>query len=176
LPRHRGIDPFFWTIYNEEEYSGITFHFIVEKIDKGAILFQKKYKIKDNESVTSLYKELLKMGEDEILYYLQNGKFSEAYVQNENEKIDESIEKAVPEEFFQINENMNSDKIRKLFKAIFFTFEPYILVNNEKIKFSKYEIISENNETIPGNIFILKRDNSYFKIKTSDNKIIKLFK
>jgi methionyl-tRNA formyltransferase len=176
LPRHRGTDPSFWTIYSEEEYSGITFHFIDQKIDKGVILFQKQYKIKDNESVESLSKILVQMGVDEVLYYLRYGKFRESDLHSINEKIVETYETIPTNEFFSINESTNSDNIRKLFKAVFLTLKPYIQLGKEIIEFNNYENISDNHEIISNKTFIICKSENYFVIKTSDNKIIKLYK
>jgi methionyl-tRNA formyltransferase len=175
LPSHRGIDPLFWTIYNEEEYSGITFHFIDESIDKGVILFQKQYKLRESESVASLGTTLSKIGADELLYYLQKEKFREFDLQGINFKIEESYESGVTENFFCIDENSSSEKIRKLFKACFSTYKPYIQMGSEKIEFSRYEIISENSSNISDKNFVINRSDKYFDVNTSDNRIIKLY-
>jgi methionyl-tRNA formyltransferase len=176
LPRHRGTDPFFWTIFNEEEYSGITFHFIDEKIDKGVILFQKQYRIIDNESVASLSKILIQMGGDEVLYYLRNGKFRESDLHIINEKIVETYETIPKKEFFCISESTSSDNIRKLFKAVFLTLKPYIQLDKEIIEFSNYENTTDNYEIVSDKTFIICKSDNYFTIRTSDNKIIKLYK
>lgn len=40
LPRHRGANPYFWTIFAGEDLSGVTFHYVNEKFDCGDILLQ----------------------------------------------------------------------------------------------------------------------------------------
>lgn len=40
LPRHRGANPYFWTIYSGEDLTGVTFHYVNEKFDCGDILLQ----------------------------------------------------------------------------------------------------------------------------------------
>lgn len=174
LPKHRGLDPLFWAIYNEDKISGITFHLIDEKIDRGKILFQKKYQIKENETVDSLKTALINMGIEEIIYFFKNGKFNE----NENvseEKIEESYDKIIPADFFEIDVNTCSDKIKKLFKSTFADYKPYILINKKKIEFRRYEIEDEKINRNINSLFILKNEEKSMTIKTGDNKIIKLF-
>lgn len=45
LPVHGGADPFFWVIYNGDEFTGTTCHLITDKLDSGEIILQKKYKV-----------------------------------------------------------------------------------------------------------------------------------
>jgi len=61
LPKYGGADPFFWTIKNAEKESGVTIHFIDEKIDTGDIIYQKRLDIeKDWDS------EMLKKRSEEL--------------------------------------------------------------------------------------------------------------
>lgn len=40
LPRHRGPDPIFWTVRDNDRLTGITFHYIDEGVDTGRIIAQ----------------------------------------------------------------------------------------------------------------------------------------
>jgi methionyl-tRNA formyltransferase len=42
LPRHRGADPYFWTLYREDAETGVTVHRITESYDSGPILLQRR--------------------------------------------------------------------------------------------------------------------------------------
>lgn len=42
LPRHRGPDPYFWTLYREDTETGVTVHRITEGYDQGPILLQRR--------------------------------------------------------------------------------------------------------------------------------------
>ncbi len=50
LPKYRGRTPHIWSIINNEKYTGISAHFIVEGCDEGDVIFQKKILI--DEQVT----------------------------------------------------------------------------------------------------------------------------
>lgn len=45
LPRHRGADPYFWTLDSGDELTGVTAHLLEEQYDTGAILSQRKIDI-----------------------------------------------------------------------------------------------------------------------------------
>jgi methionyl-tRNA formyltransferase len=59
LPLYRGTKSSVWAILNNENETGITFHYINEKIDDGNILFQTKLKIKNDDTAYSLYHKLI---------------------------------------------------------------------------------------------------------------------
>lgn len=42
LPRHRGPDPYFWTLYREDSETGVTVHRITDAYDQGPILLQRR--------------------------------------------------------------------------------------------------------------------------------------
>ena len=54
LPKYRGPNPYFWTINNQEQASGVTFHLIDDNYDNGAILAQEEIKIYPSDTGKSL--------------------------------------------------------------------------------------------------------------------------
>jgi len=58
LPFYKGCFSAPWAIINGEKYTGITFHEMVEEVDSGAILFQKKISITQEDTGYSLYNRL----------------------------------------------------------------------------------------------------------------------
>ena len=54
LPKYRGPNPYFWTIRNGEDTSGVTFHLIDKGYDTGAILAQEEIKIYPSDTGKSL--------------------------------------------------------------------------------------------------------------------------
>lgn len=45
LPQYRGPNPWFWTYYNFDKFSGVTLHFIDDGEDTGDIIYQQSYEI-----------------------------------------------------------------------------------------------------------------------------------
>ncbi len=73
LPKFGGKGFFGSKVHNSvidsrEEYSGITIHLVNKEYDKGKILFQKKIKIKDNETASNLSSRIHEL---EHLYFPQ---------------------------------------------------------------------------------------------------------
>ncbi len=58
LPRYRGMYPSFWVLANGEKETGVSVHYMVEKLDAGDILVQLKQDIKPDDSFYSLVKRL----------------------------------------------------------------------------------------------------------------------
>lgn len=58
LPEYRGMYPSFWVLANGEKETGVSVHYMKEKIDAGDILVQIKEKIRPEDSFYSLVKRL----------------------------------------------------------------------------------------------------------------------
>lgn len=54
LPRYRGMLPSFWVLLNQENETGVSVHYVNEKIDDGPIISQQKVEILPNDSMHSL--------------------------------------------------------------------------------------------------------------------------
>lgn len=58
LPRHRGADPYFWTLRDRDRETGVTVHRVEDEYDTGAILLQRKLFIPDEVDAWRLAKRL----------------------------------------------------------------------------------------------------------------------
>jgi len=58
LPRHRGADPYFWTLRNRDTHTGVTVHRIDEQYDTGPILLQRKVIVPPGADAWRLAKRL----------------------------------------------------------------------------------------------------------------------
>ena len=58
LPDYRGSASPIWSILNNEKYTSITVHKIVEKLDSGEVYIVKNIKIDDHDTGQSLYNKL----------------------------------------------------------------------------------------------------------------------
>lgn len=55
LPSYKGLSPVFWVLKNGEKKTGITIHWVTDKIDSGEILTQREVTIRPNDTEFSLY-------------------------------------------------------------------------------------------------------------------------
>jgi len=54
LPKYRGLMPSFWTLSHSESQGGVTVHFVDEKLDNGAIITQKTYRIHRRDTLEDI--------------------------------------------------------------------------------------------------------------------------
>jgi methionyl-tRNA formyltransferase len=66
LPRYRGPASNFWVLFNGEERTGITFHYMTEGIDDGDIILQKELPILPNDTEETLDARLAELGSQSI--------------------------------------------------------------------------------------------------------------
>ena len=59
LPKYRGRTPHVWAIINNEQFSGVTAHYIDEGCDTGDILYQEKIPISPNDTGSSLLNKFI---------------------------------------------------------------------------------------------------------------------
>lgn len=71
LPQYRGAAPINWAIINGEKKTGVTTFFIDEKIDTGAMILQKKVKIKKKDNAGDLHDKLMQKGSKLVLKTIQ---------------------------------------------------------------------------------------------------------
>ena len=86
LPRHRGANPYFWTIFLGEDLTGVTFHYVNEKFDCGDILLQEAVTIDNNMNAGELRDRCSKYAQGlvgELLNKIERGEIV-AKVQDES--------------------------------------------------------------------------------------------
>jgi methionyl-tRNA formyltransferase len=54
LPRYRGMMPTFWVLYEHEDETAVSVHFMNEKLDDGPIILQEAVPIREDETQASL--------------------------------------------------------------------------------------------------------------------------
>lgn len=76
LPHYRGMNPTTWAIYNQEEYAGVTWHLVTDKIDNGRIIVQRRIKIEEDETAIKLmmrcFREGISLFEENLVSFIDN--------------------------------------------------------------------------------------------------------
>lgn len=62
LPRHRGRNSPTWSIYEMDEYTGVTWHLVSDIVDKGKVVRSKKLKIDPDVTAIQLTQQTLELG------------------------------------------------------------------------------------------------------------------
>jgi methionyl-tRNA formyltransferase len=71
LPQYRGAAPINWAIINGEKETGVSTFFIDEKIDTGALIFQKSVPISNGDTAGTLHDKLMSEGKQLTLKTIQ---------------------------------------------------------------------------------------------------------
>lgn len=72
LPRYRGPAPRFWVLANGEAETGVTVHYMDEKLDNGGIILQSKVAIRPEDTVHSLIARTRSLGATLVLQALEH--------------------------------------------------------------------------------------------------------
>lgn len=67
LPKYRGRLPSFWTLFNREQETGVTVHFMNEELDDGPIILQRRVPIVPGETQHTLILKTKRIGTDLLL-------------------------------------------------------------------------------------------------------------
>jgi folate-dependent phosphoribosylglycinamide formyltransferase PurN len=89
LPKYRGRIAPFWAFLNQEKESGVSIHFIDEKIDNGPIVVQKKVPIERFDTFNSLVKKIFNIVPDsflESLDIIREGNYENTLISNDASK------------------------------------------------------------------------------------------
>jgi methionyl-tRNA formyltransferase len=88
LPKYRGRLAPFWAYLNREKETGVSIHFVEEKLDSGPILVQKRIKIGRFATFDGLVDKVFAMAPQamlEALEIIRSGRYKEALINNDDE-------------------------------------------------------------------------------------------
>ena len=174
LPKYRGPNPYFWTIRNQEQISGVTFHLIDKGLDTGAILAQEEIKIYPSDTGKSLKErtvlvargvvcELLKALREDIIIPLTQREDKASYYSH-------------PEDL-ELDFTRTAEENDALIRAIYPWSEAYFYHKDICLAVSSHQTeISENKTefTEAGTIIETDYKNRTISVLCSDNKILKI--
>jgi methionyl-tRNA formyltransferase len=71
LPRHRGVDPVFWTYWDNDAAGGVSVHWMDERLDAGDIALQAPLALNRGRASRDFYAQLADLGVDLLSQVLQ---------------------------------------------------------------------------------------------------------
>lgn len=145
LPFFRGPNPVENAILKGKKTTGITFHYLVDKIDAGNILLQKKIRVKKTDTNGTLRKRLSILASTmipELMGIFKSGIKPEG--KKQNERLASYAPKPKPEDGFLENCETIKEIDLKL-RAL----NPYpgtsILLNGNRISVNRFAVLDKNN-------------------------------
>lgn len=173
LPAYRGPNPYFWTIRNREQSSGVSFHLLDSGFDTGAILAQEEVKIYPSDTGKSLKDrtvltargvvcELLKALREDIIIPLTQREDKAAYYSHPDN--------------LELDFTKSAEENHALIRAIYPWSEAYFYHRFTCLSAHPdcLEICDNNtNYTEAGTITAIDVHNKIISILCGDNRIIK---
>lgn len=177
LPKNRGANPYFWSIYLNQKVTGLTIHFMNEKFDQGKIIMQEAITIDDNETGLSLKNKttaLAKVMVDELLDLFDKKQLQPI---EQDEKF-ASYEPQINVENMIIDLNKPLKDVYRHIRALYPWANPIVRTNKGIIRFKKSKFLQMNSlENITDSKIndIVEENPNYVIVKGSDF-LLKIFK
>ena len=175
LPKNRGPNPYFWSIYLNQKVTGLTVHFMNEFFDKGDIIMQEAMTIDANETGESLKEKTTRLAKVMVKEFL------DLYVKKQIQPIKQqeefaSYEPQLSEKEVIIDLNKSKDDVKRHLRALYPWAVPYVKVLRRYIKIEKYEFIElDEKHKNRKNYEVIENNSNFFVLKGSDF-LIKLYK
>ncbi len=168
LPKNRGANPYFWTIYLNQKVTGLTAHFMNEKFDKGDILLSEAITISENENGKTLKNKTCKLATLMVQDLLDLADKNQLQPIKQDEKFS-SYEHQLTAKEVIIDLNQTKSDVDRHLRALYPWAIPYVEINKRYIKLQNYEFLSldEKNKN-KKNYSIIERTSKSIILKGSD--------
>jgi len=162
LPKNRGANPYFWTIYLNQKVSGLTIHFMNEKFDKGDIILQEAIPISEKETGQSLKDKTTKLACAMVVDFLELWGKNQIQPIKQNEKF-ASYEPQLSLKELTIDLNNSKKTMERHLRALYPWSNPYIKIEKSYYEIKKWKItnIEEKYSLLKPYEIISKKENSF---------------
>jgi len=175
LPKNRGANPYFWSIYLNQKVSGLTIHFMNEKFDRGDIILQEAITIDENETGASLKEKTTRLAKVMVKELLDLFETKQIQPIKQNEDF-ATYEKQISAKEMVIDLNKSKEDVYRHLRALYPWCNPFVKVFRYYFEFSKYEFIELDEKTKNRKTYeIVEKNKKYLILKGSDF-LIKIYK
>ena len=164
LPRWRGASPIEHTLLNGDTETGITIIKLIEKLDAGPIIVQKKIPVVENINKDDLSDKLTQLGSDLLIDILPKLFADKIVMQGQNNK-EATYAQKINSQMRKINFNLSTKEVLNQIRAYATNPGAWFFYNNERIK-----IISASIQSNKGNSSTIL--NKQFELGCLDGSIL----
>ncbi len=164
LPRWRGASPIEHTLLNGDTETGITIIKLIEKLDAGPIIVQKKIPVVENINKDDLSDTLTQLGSDLLIDILPKLFADKIVMQDQNNK-EATYAQKINSQMRKINFNLSTKEVLNQIRAYATNPGAWFFYNNERIK-----IISASIQITKGNPSTIL--NKQFELGCLDGSIL----
>lgn len=174
LPKNRGANPYFWSIYLNQKVTGLTIHFMNEKFDKGDIILQEAITISPDETGYTLKNKTTALAKVMVREFLELYENNQIQPVKQNEEF-ASYEPQLTEKEMIVDISKPKTDVERHLRALYPWATPYIKVHGRYIPVEKYDFLDLEGYQDKKTGEIVEKTNKYFILKGSDF-LIKLHK
>jgi len=164
LPRWRGASPIEHTLLNGDTETGITIIKLIEKLDAGPIIAQKKIPVVENINKDDLSDKLTQLGSDLLIDILPK-LFAEKIVMQDQNNKEVTYAQKINSQMRKINFNLSTREVLNQIRAYATNPGAWFFYNNERIKIISASI--QSNKGNPSTIL-----NKQFELGCLDGSIL----
>ena len=168
LPKLRGGAPIHHAIIDGYEETGITIMKMVEKMDAGAIYYQKATPISDEDTLDILYDRLSNLGKDLILEFLPKF-FKNDYIEVEQNNDEVTFGYNIKREEERINWNQPVRTVFNMIRGLNSTPGAYSKIDGKTVKIFDVRLGNNTSKSKSGSIISL--DNA-IEVQCNDGTLI----
>ena len=168
LPKNRGANPYFWTIYLNQKVTGLTVHFMNEKFDKGDIILQEAITIDEFETGLSLKEKTVRLARGMVKDFLDLYDKKQIQPIKQNEEF-ASYEPQIGEKEVVIDLAKSKEEVERHFRALYPWAVPYIKIARRYFKIQNHQLLDVDEKNKDKKVYeIIENNNQQFVIKGSD--------
>lgn len=168
LPKNRGANPYFWTIYLNQKVTGLTIHFMNEKFDKGDIILQEAITIDENETGETLKDKTTRLAQVMVKEFLDLYDKNQIQPIKQDEKF-ASYEHQITESEVIIDLTKPKDDVYRHLRALHPWASAYVKIVRRYVKIPNFEFLEVNDKTKNLKPYsIIENNSKYFILKGSD--------
>ena len=168
LPKNRGANPYFWSIYLNQKVTGLTIHFMNEKFDRGDIILQEAITIDENETGETLKDKTTALAKVMVGEFLDlyNKKQLQPIKQNEEFA---SYEAQLGEKEVIVDLSKPKVDVYRHLRALHPWACPYVKIARRYVKIPNYEFLEVNEKLKDKKPYeIIENNRKYFILKGYD--------
>lgn len=169
LPKYRGPNPYAQVLFNNEKYTGVTFHFITDELDSGPILMQKEFKILDSDDGLSLKNKAAALATVMCEEFLNASEETIITPQYQDEK-KASYQPALTIKDSILDLNQPSSILAKRIKGLYPWAKAYLDCNGRFLTVETFTIQENLTDAKPRTV--VKKQGRDISVVTVDNKVI----
>ena len=168
LPKNRGANPYFWSIYLNQTLTGLTIHYMNEKYDRGDILLQEAITIDDYETGMSLKEKTTRLARGLVKDFLNLYDKNQLQPIKQNEEF-ASYEPQLSEKDVIVDLSRSKKDVDRHLRALYPWAVPYVKIGRRYVKIpnSQFLEVNEKYKKIKPHA-IIENNKEYFILKGSD--------